>query len=135
MTMFEHATVTERDRKMTFAFDGPALEQQESEHEEWHHRIKVTCTHNAKKKCYEAHVSWCKAAHRGNFSVEQVAIFTDPYVLLMRSEPVGRYSDSKFSAFCAQVVHQCNEIVADESNTNDVAELLRQAQSFGLVKN
>ena len=104
--MFENATITERDRKMTFAFDGPAIEDSD-QFENWHERIKVTCTHNASKKRYEAHVSWCKAAVRDNgFSVEQTAIFSDPYFLLTFSEPVGRFNQNKFSVFNSRKVDE-----------------------------
>lgn len=134
--MFQHAHPTYKDRKVSFNFDGPFLEKEEWETENWHERIKVTVSHDPKKKCYEARVSWCKAAQRGNYSIEQVAIFTDPYVLLMRSEPVGRYNENKFNAFVVAVQEQCNEIVADEFNVSDVADLLRKAQGWhDLVKN
>lgn len=133
--MFQHATITIRDRKVTFGFDGPFLQKEEWDTEDWHERVKVTVTHNADRKRYEAHVSWCKAAQRNGFLIEQVAIFTDPYSLLMRSEPVGRYSESKFNAFVVSVQAQCVEIAADELNVSDVAELLRKAQGYSLVKN
>ena len=131
--MFQHAHTTHGDRKVSFNFDGPFLEKEEFETENWHERIKVTITHNAKKKCYEAHVRLCKAAQRGAFSIEQHAIFTDPYVLLMRSEPVGRYNENKFNAFVAAVQAQCNEIVDDEFNISDAADLLRQARGYHLA--
>lgn len=133
--MFQHATITHRDRKVTMAFDGPVLPQEKDDIEVWHERVKVSCSHNADRKRYEAHVSWCKAAQRNGFSIEQVAIFTDPYVLLFHSEPVGRYSDNKFEAFCASVRDMCVTIVNDETDVRDVAELLRKAVSYSLVKN
>jgi hypothetical protein len=117
------------------AFDGPVLAQEPDDIEVWNERVKVTCSHNADRKRYEAHVSWCKAAQRNGFSIEQVAIFTDPYVLLFHSEPVGRYSDNKFEAFCANVRDLCVTIVNDETDVRDVAELLRKAVSYSLVKN
>lgn len=133
--MFQHATITERDRKMTFAFDGPAIEDGD-QFENWHERIKVTCTHNTRTKRYEAHVSWCKAAERANgFGVEQSAIFTDPYLLFMHSDPVGRFNQNKFNVFCSLVQHECISAVADNHDTRPVVELLRKAQSYALVKN
>lgn len=133
--MFQNAKVQERDRKMTFSFDGPAIDMEDAgPDEKWYERIKVTCTHDADKKRYEAHVSWCKASQRGNFSVEQSAIFVDPYVLLYL-EPVARYSANKFSAFCAQVQRECVDTANDADNVSVAAELLRKAQSFGLVRN
>jgi hypothetical protein len=117
------------------AFDGPVLPQEKDDIDVWHERVKVSCSHNADRKRYEAHVSWCKAAQRNGFSIEQVAIFTDPYVLLFHSEPVGRYSDNKFEAFCANVRDLCVTIVNDETDVRDVAELLRKAVSYSLVKN
>lgn len=128
--MFQHATTTTRDRKVIFGFDGPFLQKEEWDTEDWHERVKVTVTHSTGRKRYEAHVSWCKAAQRNGYSMEQVAIFTDPYSLLMRSEPVGRYSESKFNAFVVSAQAQCIEIVADELNVSDVAELLRKAQGY-----
>lgn len=133
--MFEHATVTERDRKTTFAFDGPAIEDND-QFENWHERIKVTVTHSARNKRYEAHVSWCKAAVRDNgFGVEQTAIFTDPYFLLMFSESVGRFNQNKFNMFCAEVQRECVSAVVNSHDTRPVTELLRKAQSYALVKN
>lgn len=130
--MFQHAHVIHKDRKVTFNFDGPAVEKEEGEIEEWHQRIKVTVTHNTKKKCYEAHVSWCKAAQRGNFSMEQHAIFTDPHVFLIQSEPVGRYNENKFNAFVAQVQIECNRL-ADESIDTVAGTLLRRAQAWRVL--
>ena len=133
--MFQNAKVQERDRKMTFDFDGPSIIMDDAgPDEKWYERIKVTCAHNADKKRHEAHVSWCKASQRGNFSIEQFAVFVDPY-LLITSEPVGRFSANKFNAFCTEVQRLCHELVADEHNVSGVAELLRKAQSFSLVKN
>lgn len=133
--MFQHATITERDRKMTFAFDGPMLEKEEHEIENWHERIKVTCTHNATKKRFEAHVSWCKAAERDGYTMEQSAIFTDPYLLLMASDPVARFNQNKFNVFCDAVQRECMSAVIDSHDTRPVIELLRKAQSYALVKN
>ncbi len=134
--MFQHATITHRDRKTTFAFDGPAIPNDESTgtYDNWHERIKVTCTHDAKRKQYEAHVSWCKASERNGYSVEQHAIFTDPYILV-HSMAVGRFNESKFGAFCTSVQDVCIDIVNDETDISDVAQLLRKAQGYALVAN
>jgi len=133
--MFQNAKVQERDRKMTFDFDGPSVVMEDAgPDEKWWERIKVTCTHNADKKQYEAHVSWCKASRRGNFSIEQFAIFSDPRALIA-GVPAARYSANKFSAFCTEAQTMCIGLAADEYNVSTAAELLRKAQSFSLVKN
>lgn len=134
--MFQHATITERDRKMTFSFDGPVIEQKDvyDGADIWNERIKVTCSHNKDKKRYEAYVSWCKASSRGNFSVEQFAIFSDPNVLVS-TMPVVRFNENKFNAFCAQVQSECASIAADAYNVSTAAELLRKAQSYSLINN
>lgn len=133
--MFQHATITNVNRKMTLAFDGPMLPNDEHDTYEWHERIKVTCTHNTTKKRYEAHVSWCKAAERNGYGVEQHAIFTDPYLFIMCSAPVGRFNENKFGAFCTEAQDRCMEMVNDANDTSDAANLLRKAVSFALVKN
>lgn len=130
--MFEHAKTTHRDRKVTFSFDGPAVEKEEFETEDWHQRINVTVSHNPKKKCYEAYVRWCKAAERNGYTMEQHAIFTDPLVLLMQSEPVGRYNENKFNAFVAQVQIECNRLV-DESVDTVAGTMLRHAQAWSVL--
>ena len=134
--MFEHATITERDRRTTYSFNGPVSEEKDvyDGDDVWNERIEVTCSHNKDTKRYEAYVSWCKASSRGNFSVEQFAIFTDPNVLV-HTESTGRFSDNKFNAFCAEVQHVCISIAADTYNVSSAAELLRKAQSYSLVNN
>lgn len=131
--MFQHATITHKDRKVTFAFDGPAISEPD-DFEDWHARIKITVTHDSKKKRYEAHVSWCKAAERDGYTMEQFAIFSDPYVLVC-AEPTGRFSESKFSAFVARAQSECAALVDDETNISTAAELLRRARDFAAVKN
>jgi len=133
--MFQNAKFTYRDRKTTASFDGPALESTpEDGAEVWHERIKVSFTHNKSKKAYEAHVSWCKAAERDGYGMEQVAIFTDAYVLLATA-PAARFSENKFEAFCAEVQGMCEIIASDTLVVGAAADLLRKANSFALVKN
>ena len=132
--MFENAKASYRDRKASYHFDGPVVPSSEHDGvEEWHERIKVTCTHDSKRKAYEAHVSWCKAAQRDGYAMEQSAIFTDPY-LKIASAPAARFSENKFSAFCTNVQEMCVAVVADELNVSAAAELLRKAKSYDLVK-
>ena len=131
--MFNTATISKRDRKTIYKFDGPVLESSpEDGAEVWHERVKVLCMHNADNKAYEAHVTWCKASERNGFQIEQSAIFTDPYVLIS-SEYAGRYSANKFEAFCMQVQRECTDIVNDEYNISVAADLLRKAQGFAAV--
>jgi hypothetical protein len=134
--MFQHATITERDRKTIYKFDGPVLESTpEDGAEVWHERIKLVCMHNSDNKTYEAHVTWCKASERNGFQIEQSAIFTDPYVLFATT-PATRYSENKFRAFCSEVIAMANVVVADpELATGPAADLLRKAQSYSLVNN
>lgn len=131
--MFQHAITTYGDRKVTFAFDGPAIEDND-QFEDWHERIKVVVTHSQKNKRFEAHVMWCKAAERDGYTMEQHAIFTDPYVLIAQ-EPVGRFSENKFNAFVARTQSECVAAAADVDNISGAARLLRKAQGFALVKN
>ena len=132
--MFQHATITRRDRKTIYKFDGPVLAQEPGDIEVWHERVKLVCMHNPDNKTYEAHVTWCKAAERNGFQVEQSAIFTDPYVFVCL-EYTGRYSANKFEAFCIHAQNECVDIVNDEYNISVAAELLRKAQSYSLVSN
>lgn len=132
--MFQHAKITYRDRRTTAAFDGPVLESTPEDLEVWHERIKVSFTHNKTMKAYEAHVSWCKAAERNGYGMEQVAIFTDAHALLATT-PAARFSENKFEAFCTEVQVLCNRIVSDELVMGTAADLLRKANSFALVKN
>lgn len=119
---------------MTLSFDGPAIEDGD-QFENWHERIKVTCAHNADKKRFEAHVSWCKASQRDGYAVEQVAIFTDPYVLVAQ-EPVARFSEKKFDEFCAKAMTACEDIIADAGDATTAAQLLRTARGWqSLVRN
>lgn len=132
--MFTTATTSHRDRRTTFSFDGPVIEQKDVYDGEdvWNERIKVTCSHDKNKKRYEASVSWCKASSRGNFSIEQHAIFTDPNVLVV-TESTARFSEKAFEAFCSRVQRECIEIVNDEYNVSVAAELLRKAQGFAVA--
>lgn len=132
--MFEKATKVYRDRKVTYQFNGPELEPTpEDGAEVWHERIKVTMSHNKEKKRYEAYISWCKAAERNGFSIEQSAIFTDPYVEFATA-PAARYSENNFEVFCSEVIAMANVIVADpELATGPAADLLRKAQGFVAV--
>jgi hypothetical protein len=110
------------------------LAQEPGDIEVWHERVKLVCMHNPDNKTYEAHVTWCKAAERNGFQVEQSAIFTDPYVFVCL-EYTGRYSANKFEAFCIHAQNECVDIVNDEYNISVAAELLRKAQSYSLVSN
>lgn len=134
--MFHTATTTYRDRRATYSFDGPVIEEKDVYDGEdiWNERIKVSCSHNKDKKRYEAYVSWCKASSRGNFSIEQHAIFTDPNVLAV-IEPTARFSEKAFDAFCARVQRECIDMAADEYNVSSAASLLRQAQGYAAVTN
>jgi hypothetical protein len=128
--MFHTATISKRDRKTIYKFDGPVLDSTPEDGEEvWHERVKLVCMHNADNKAYEAHVTWCKAAERNGFQIEQSAIFTDPYVFVCL-EYTGRYSANKFEAFCMHAQRECIDIVNDEYNISVAAELLRKAQGF-----
>ena len=128
--MFHTATISKRDRRVTYSFDGPVLESTpEDGADVWNERIKVTCSHNKDKKRYEAYESWCKASSRGNFSIEQHAIFTDPNVQLATA-PAARFSENKFEAFCVEVQRVCTGMAGDEYNISVAAELLRKAQGF-----
>lgn len=119
---------------MTFIFDGPVIENHgEYDSRVWHERVKVICSHNPRTKQYEADVCWVKASSDRGYSVEQTAIFTDPFFTFF-TEPVARFSANKFSSFCASVQAMCVALADDTSNVSGAAELLRKAQSFGLVK-
>lgn len=131
--MFHTATISKRDRKTIYKFDGPVLESTPEDGEEvWHERVKLVCMHNADNKAYEAHVTWCKASERNGFQIEQSAIFTDPYVFVCL-EYTGRYSANKFEAFCMHAQRECIDIVNDEYNISVAAELLRKAQGFSVA--
>lgn len=134
--MFHTATTSYRDRRVSYAFNGPVIEQEDiyDGAEVWNERIKVTCSHNKDKKRYEAYVSWCKASTRGDFSIEQHAIFTDPNVLVV-VEPAARFSEKTFGAFCERVQRECVEFAADEYNVSVAADLLRKAQGYAAVTN
>jgi len=128
--VFHTATISKRDRKTIYKFDGPVLAQEPDDIEVWHERVKLVCMHNSDNKTYEAHVTWCKAAERNGFQVEQSAIFTDPYVLFATA-PAARYSENKFEAFCLEVIAMANVVVADpELTQGPAADLLRKAQGF-----
>ena len=64
--------------------------------------------------------------------MEQVAIFTDAYVLLATA-PAARFSENKFEAFCAEVQAMCEVIASDTLVVGAAADLLRKASSFALV--
>jgi hypothetical protein len=131
--VFHTATISKRDRKTIYKFDGPVLESTPEDGEEvWHERVKLVCMHNADNKAYEAHVTWCKASERNGFQIEQSAIFTDPYVFVCL-EYTGRYSANKFEAFCMHAQRECIDIVNDEYNISVAAELLRKAQGFSVA--
>lgn len=133
--MFEKATKVNRDRKVIYQFNGPILEVDVMNDgaEVWNERIKVTMSHNKDKKRYEAYISWCKAAERNGFSIEQSAIFTDPFVEFATA-PAARYSENNFEVFCSEVIAMANVIVADpELATGPAADLLRKAQGFVAV--
>jgi hypothetical protein len=134
--MFQHAKITYRDRKTTAAFDGPVLEATpEDGAEVWHERVKLTMSHNKDKKRYEAYISWCKAAERNGFQVEQSAIFTDPFVEFATA-PAARFSENNFESFCSQVIAMVEAVAAtDDLATGAAADLIRKAKSYLLVKN
>jgi hypothetical protein len=133
--MFENAIATYRDRRVTYAFDGPVLEPEACDGVEvWHERVKVSCDHDRDRKAYVARVSWCKAAERNGYTMEQTAIFTDPLVEIFRA-PAARFSEKSFDAFCANVQALCVAIEAEPELHGVAGELLRKARSFGLVKN
>jgi hypothetical protein len=129
--MFEKATKVYRDRKITYQFNGPVLESTpEDGAEVWHERVKLTMSHDKDKKMYTAYISWCKAAERNGFQVEQSAIFTDPYVQFATA-PAARFSENKFELFCTEVIAMANVVVADpELAQGPAADLLRKAQGF-----
>jgi hypothetical protein len=132
-TVFEKARISKRDRKVTYSFDGPVLEQEPGDIEVWNERVKLTMSHDKDKKVYTAYISWCKASERNGFSIEQHAIFSDPYVQFATA-PAARYSESKFEAFCSEVIAMANVIVADpELAQGAAADLLRKAQGFVAV--
>lgn len=130
--MFEHSTMTERDRRVTHNFDGPAVESDDGC--QWNERIKVAFSHSKDKKRYEAVVSWCKARNEGSYTMEQTAIFSDPAVRFY-SQPTARFSDKTFNAFCATARTLCIDMVSNPDDFSTEAELLRKAKGFALVTN
>ena len=132
--MFQNAIKVEKDRRITYIFDGPEVEDQDVPGEIWNRRVKISVTHMQNSKRFNAGVMRVLYCERDGYAVERSAPFTEDYAIVL-SEPVARFSAGRFQAFAMKALQECERIVNDESNVSNAAVILREALAFDLVKN
>jgi hypothetical protein len=132
--MFSTATRTERDRRVSYAFDGPVIDDPayKDELEEWHVRYKITFSHNKTSKRFEADVWKAAAATRNGYTMERFEIFSGSSgVIAVQS--AARFSQSAFDKFIAYAMEVAIDTANNPDNVSRTAELLREAQSLAAV--
>ena len=125
-SLIAHATKTRNrisNREVIHIFDGPLTGE-----EDWHHRVKIRHSHDKDKRQYTTTVSCCVARMQGDFSVERHAIFSDLY-MTFASQPVARYSDKSFLAYCAAIDDEIDSAV-DDNVESAVRSALRLARDY-----
>lgn len=123
-SLMEHATKSRiriSSREAIYIFDGPLTGE-----EDWNHRIRVRHSHDKDKRQYTTTVSRCVARTQGGFDVERHAVFSDLY-MTFASQPVARYSDKSFMAYCTSINDAIDAAVNDnvESAVRDALRLAR----------
>lgn len=133
MTLMENASrVKHGDRKVTYDFDGPAVEVNAGD-SPMNKRVKVIHEHDKERREYTTMISECIAGTSGMFAMERFELGRDFLAVCFR-EPVARYSERTFNEFCKNVNAIIDAVVAGTVSGDRLApravELLMSAQDF-----
>jgi len=105
-----NATRTARDRKVTYSWDGPAVEDDKT-YEGYNHRITLEIVHDKDRKCYKATLYKVKARTEGGYTMVAFDVFGSPSPVVLR-KPVARFGESSFSLFESEVLDECDRLIA-----------------------
>ena len=133
MALLEHGKLQLSDRRQMFVFDGVTeISDGITEERGWRMRIKITMAHDKDRKLFTATIRRCTARllDDGSTTIERTTMFQDPWHTIL-TEPVARFSEGKFSAFCIAAQLLCEEMAADTTDNPTVGHLLlREAASY-----
>lgn len=123
LTAIPQAKRRERDRKVTYIWQSPALDITQSHSGDlWGEQIELEFTHNAKRKQYEATISRCLWQPSEHFTVTSWDLFDRvnyPRVVFS-TKSVGRYGDKSFADFETQVLASLDEHSASVAIVGDL---------------
>lgn len=103
------ATRTFRDRRVTYSWEGPAIEDEKDPG--WNECIQLVISHNKDGKCYTATLYKVAIGKRDTYSMIRYEVFGSPQALVLKKH-VARYSDNSFSLFESEVLDKCDELVS-----------------------
>lgn len=105
----KNATRIARDRKVTYSWDGPAIE--DAKDPGWNTRIDLVIEHNKNVKCYTATVYKLAARIDRGYTMTMFNVFGSPSALIMK-KPAGRFSENGLAIFESEVLNECDRLTA-----------------------
>jgi len=106
----KNATRIARERKVTYSWDGPAIE--DAKDPGWNTRIDLVIEHDKNAKCYTATV-YKLAARRDprGYTTTMFSVFGSPAARFMK-KPAGRFSENGLVLFESEVLNECDRLTA-----------------------
>jgi hypothetical protein len=121
MKLLEQATRKDRDRRVTFNFDSPTVDNMAK-------RVKVTATYHADYKRYEARVMGpIDVEFKTGCVIESYALYDVPNATIFRVN-VTRYGAKSFEQFIA-ALHDVVDNLVDDSQAYG-GHILRSARAL-----
>lgn len=128
---FSQATRTDRDRKVTYAWNSPTMDiRHGGDTTPYGERVEISFAHDAKRKRYTATARLVHYFYSSGMLCTMYGLFDSKFpAVVFHSESVARYGDKSFAKFEAESIALVNDFEADfVSSVNDL-----DAESIALV--
>lgn len=125
----DHATRTESDRKITWHWDGPAIEDEKDPG--WHKRIQLIISHDKDYKRYSARLYSVDVRFERGYTMTRFGVFTSASASVM-SKPASRFSHNALVLFESEVLAEC-ELAVERDSYSAVTGLLREALGYSAL--
>jgi hypothetical protein len=115
---FSQATRTDRDRKVTYAWNSPTMEiRHGGDTTPYGERVEISFAHDGKRKRYTATARLVHYFYSGSGMLcTMYGLFDSKFpAVVFHNEPCARYSDKSFAKFEAETISLVNDLDSEDT--------------------
>lgn len=113
---FSQATRTDRDRKVTYAWNSPRWIYDTGRHNPYGERVEISFAHDGKRKRYTATARLVHYFYSSGMLCTMYGLFDSKFpAVVFHSESVARYGDKSFAKFEAETISLVNDLDSEDT--------------------
>jgi len=115
---FSQATRTDRDRKVTYAWNSPTMEiRHGGDTTPYGERVEISFAHDGKRKRYTATARLVHYFYSGSGMLcTMYGLFDSKFpAVVFHNEPCARYGDKSFAKFEAETISLVNDLNSEDT--------------------